>query len=331
MSSPPPETELAPSPLGRYELPIAGLAAAAAFSAVLVLPFPWVGVLGVPLAAVPPVRIAHRQGLVAGMTVCGLATALLFGLGWAGGGLGNGLALAFVAAGVMALPTASVGFLRAGVDPSRAYLGLCIAGCALLAAAGVAAASGAGTPVSAEVSANFDRLIPAALDSYAKSGADPESLARMRQIFEAARDFTRECLWGILAAFWVLGGAVAFYLGARTARPGTTADAARFETLRIPPLGAALFVAAGAAFGLLSGAGRQVAANILLPLLALYFVAGLSIICHFFRRWFRVKILRIGLYALAAYVPLNVLVALLGLFDWYVDFRRRGEGAVEKS
>jgi len=329
MSSPAPASKPAPSPLGRYELPLAGLAAAAAFSAVLLLPF--VGVLGVPLAAVPPVRIAHRQGLVAGMTVCGLASAILFGLGWAAEGLGTGIALAFVSAGVTALPTASVGFLRAGVEASRAYLGLCIAGCVLLAAAGVASGSGAGASVSAEVSAAFDRLIPATLDSYAKSGADPESVARMRQTFEAARDFTRECLWGMLAALWVLGSAVAFYLGARMARPGATADAARYETLRIPPLGAALFVAAGAVFGLLSGAGRQIAANILLPLLALYFTAGLSIICHFFRRWFRVRILRVGLYALAAYVPLNVLVALLGLFDWYVDFRRRGEGAVEKS
>ena len=90
-------------------------------------------------------------------------------------------------------------------------------------------------------------------------------------------------------------------------------------------------MAAGAAFGLLEGEARRVAANLLLPLLALYFVAGLSIICHFFRRWFRARILRIGLYALAAYFPINVGVALLGLFDWYVDFRRRGEGVVEKS
>ena len=60
------------------------------------------------------------------------------------------------------------------------------------------------------------------------------------------------------------------------------------------PPAAALFVAAGAAFGLLSGEARRVAGNLLLPLLALYFVAGLSIICHFFRRWFRARILRVG-------------------------------------
>jgi hypothetical protein len=315
--------------LGRAELPIAGLSAAAAFSALFLVPF--FGVVGVPLAAVPAVRMAHRRGLVAGLTVCGLAGAVIFGLGWAAEGPGAGLALAFGAIGVTALPAASVGFLRAGAEPSRCYAGLCLAGCALLAAGYLASASGTGTSLSTEVSAAFDRLVPAAVDSYAHSGADAESVARLKQVFEEAREFTRACLFGMLAALWVLGGAVAFYLGAALARPGPTADAARFEGLRIPAAGAGLFVASGAAFGLLSGEGRRAAANVLLPLLALYFVAGLSIICHFFRRWVRVRVLRIGLYALVSYFPLNLGVALLGLFDWYVDFRRRGEGVVEKS
>ena len=115
------------------------------------------------------------------------------------------------------------------------------------------------------------------------------------------------------------------------ARPGPTADVARFEALRVPASGVALFVASGAAFGLLPGAARRIAGNILLPLLALFFVAGLSIICHFLRRWLRTRILRAGLYALAAYFPINVGVALLGLFDWYVDFRRRGGEGTERS
>ncbi len=71
MTSPEAGTRRLPSPLGRYELPLAALAASAAFSAVFVVPI--VGILGVPLAAVPPVRLAHRQGLVPGMTACAVA------------------------------------------------------------------------------------------------------------------------------------------------------------------------------------------------------------------------------------------------------------------
>jgi len=330
VSSPAPEVQrLSGQSLGRYELPLAALASTAAFSAVFLLPL--FGVVGIPLAAVPPVRVAHRFGTVAGLITCGLTGALVFGLGWVAGGLGDGIALALAALGVTALPTASVGFQRVGVDASRCYLGLCLAGCALLAAGLAASASGAGGSMSAEVGATLDRLTPGLVDSYAKSGADPVSVARFRESLTLAKEFILASLWGMLGAAWVLGSAVAFYLGALTARPGATADAARFEALRVPAAGAAVFVASGAAFGLLSGEGRRVAGNLLLPLLALYFVAGLSIICHFFRRWFRVRILRVGLYALAAYFPINLGVALLGLFDWYVDFRRRGEGVKEES
>jgi Predicted membrane protein (DUF2232) len=329
MTVPVPGTEPASPPLGRYEVPIAALAAAAALSAAFIVPL--VGVCGVPFAAVPGVRLAHRQGLAAALTSCGLTSAAALGLGWVGGGLGSGIILALIAAAVTALPVASVGFVRAGADASRCYAGLCLAGCALLAACFAASGKGPGAPLSADVAASFDRIIPTAVDSYARSGADAESVTRMRQTLETAREFARAALWGILGAFWVVGGAVAYYLGAFLARPGPTADAARFETLRIPAAGAVIFVSSGAVFGLLPGEGRRLAGNLLLPLVALYFVAGLSIICHFFRKWFRVRILRIGLYSLACYFPINLGLALLGLFDWYVDFRRRGEGVTEKS
>ncbi|MFY9550968.1 MAG: DUF2232 domain-containing protein, partial [Thermoanaerobaculia bacterium] len=251
--------------------------------------------------------------------------------GWALAGPGNAIAMGFLAAAATAIPAASVGFLRAGADPSRCYLGVCLAGCAFLAASFAASATGPGPSVAAEVAAAFDQKIPSAVESYARSGADAETVARWRLALEAARDFSRLYLWGIFGALWVLGGAVAFYGGASAARPALTATAVRFEELRVPASAVGLFVAAGAAFGLLPGEGRRVAGNLLLPLLALFFVAGLSIICHFFRRWIRVRILRAGLYALAAYFPINVGVALLGLFDWYVDFRRRGEGVIDKS
>ncbi len=308
---------------------MAALGAAAAFSALFVLPV--VGALGLPVAAVPLVRLAHRRGLVNGLIGCSLAAAVILGLGWATGGVGSGLAMAVLAAGVTFLPTATVGFLRAGVDGSRCYLGLCLAGCAFLAAAYAASAGTPGRGIASEVAAAFDSLIPAAVDSYSRQGADAEAVARMRLTLESGREFARDFLWGIFGALWVFGGAVAFYAGAASARPAPTAEAARYEALRVPAQAVALFVASGAAFGLLSGSGRRIAGNLLLPLTALFFAAGLSIICHFLRRWLRTRILRAGLYALAAYFPINVGVALLGLFDWYVDFRRRGGEGTEKS
>lgn len=319
----------APPTLGRFEIPIAALGAAAAFSALFVLPV--LGAFGLPAAAVPLVRLAHRRGIVTGLLGCAFAAAIILGLGWAIGGVASGLAMALLASGVTLLPTATVGFLRAGVEASRCYLGLCLAGCAFLAASYAASAGGPGPSVANEVARAFDSLIPAAVESYSRQGADAEAVARMRLTLESGKEFARNYLWGIFGALWVLGGAVAFYGGAAAARPAATAEAARFEALRVPASAVALFVASGAAFGLIPGSGRRIAGNVLLPLLALFFVAGLSIICHFLRRWLRTRILRAGLYALAAYFPINVGVALLGLFDWYVDFRRRGGEGTERS
>jgi hypothetical protein len=323
-------TEAPPRAMGRFEIPLAALLAAACFSAVFLVPI--VGALGVPMAAVPLVRLAHRRGFRMALLGCAMTIAIVFGLGWATGGAGESIALALLAGAVTMIPTAGVGFLRAGADPSRCYLGICIAGCALLAAAFAAAAGGPGSSVSGEVAAAFDRVTPSVIESYTRSGADAQTLAGVRAALRGARELARQYLWGIFGALWVLGSAFAFYGGAASARPNATADAARFEQLRVPAAAAGLFVACGAAFGLLQGEGRRSAGNLLLPLLALFFVAGLSIICHFFRKWFRAWILRAILYILlAVYFPINAGVALLGLFDWYVDFRRRGEGAMEKS
>jgi len=316
-------TEASPR-TSRFEIPLAVLTAAACFSAVFLVPI--LGALGVPLAAVPLVRLAHRRGFVTGVLGCGLAAAVVFGVSLAIGGLAESIAMALVAAAVSFVPTAGVGFLRAGSDPSRCYLGIGLAGCAFLAASYAASASGPGPSLSSEVAAAFGRMTPSVIASYSRAGADAATVATIRAALAGAQELAQAYLWGIFGALWVLGSAVAFYGGAAAARPNPTADKARFERLSVPPIAAGLFVACGAGFAVFAGEARRVAGNLLLPLLALYFVAGLSIICHFFRKWFRARLLRAGLYALACYFPINVGVALLGLFDWYVDFRRRGEG-----
>src|SRR5262249_48051904 len=196
MTSPTPAAERLSSPVGRHELALAALAGAAAFSVVLVLPV--FGVLGVPLAAVPAVRLAHRQGLVAGLTACGLIGSRVFGLGWASGGLGAGVAVGFAALIVTVIPTASVGFLRAGAEASRCYLGVCLAGCAMLAAAYAASAGASGPSLSRDVGGMLDRSLPMLLDEAARRGTDADSLARLREAFQAAREFTQYCLWGLL-------------------------------------------------------------------------------------------------------------------------------------
>jgi Predicted membrane protein (DUF2232) len=305
------------------EIALSGGLSALLFAAFFALPF--AGALGLPFAAAPAVRVAHRRGFGAGLAASGLAAAVLFALGAAAGGARGGAGVG-LAVGVLAmLPVVSAAAVRRGADPSRAYLALCVAGAAVFIGLLLGVNPAGDRPVGAELSEAFDRMMPGALESYRKANADAVTLERVRSTLIAARDFTRRYWPGLVGACWVLEAAVAFYAGARAARPAPSAARVRFESLAVPPAIAGVFVASGAAFAFSGGVLRTAAGALLLTLAALYFVAGLSIICHFARRWFRARILRFGLYVLVAYFPMNIGVALLGLFDWYAHFRRRGE------
>ncbi len=278
------------------ELVFAGIAGALFFSAFLFLPL--AGTLALPLAAVPIVRVAHRQGRGAAAAAAAIAAALVLLISASAGPVSSGASGAVFALAITALPSFFAGSVRRGVNPSLAYLGLCAVG--FLLACGFLLARPSETDLS------MQREIDRAFDQWQKMSAEParaptdaETAARLRTTLDAARVFTKRFWIGLVGISWVL-------------------------ELRVPAPAVALFVAAGGGWALLPDPGSRVCGNLLWPLAALYFVAGLSIICHFARRWFRARILRIGLYALVVYIPINVGVALIGLFDWYADFRHRG-------
>jgi hypothetical protein len=308
------------------EIAFAAGVSALAFAFFLVLPL--VGAVGLPLAAAPTVRLAHRRGAPAALIASLLAGALVTAVAMAAGDLAGWSRGAF-AAGTAALPALFASLSRR-TGASAAFVLLCATGVVLLAAIFLGSAAASGRPVGDEIAKEFDRMIPAALESYGRSGMDTETVVRVRATLEIAREFSRRYWAGLLGLLWVFSAAISFYTGARGARPAPSAEASRFESLRVPALLAPVFVAAGAGSVFLTPGFRPVAVGALLPLSALYFVAGLSIICHFARKWFRFWLLRVGLYTLVAYFPMNIGVALLGLFDWYVDFRRRGAGAIDK-
>ena len=295
------------------------------FAAFLALPI--AGALALPFLPVPAVRIAFRRGAAAGVVVALLSSSVLLGLGLATGGSGDAVVLALFAAVVTALPVFFAAGVRSGRNPSRLYLALCSAGFAILASGLALRPAAGGKTMRQEIAAAFDEMAPTAVQSYTRGGMDAESVARMKATLAAAREFVSKFWVGLVGVSWILAAGIGFYTGARLARPEPSAEAARFDRLSVPAAVVALFVVAGAGAVLAPSPWKEIAGNALLPLAALYFLTGLSIICHFARKWFRARILRVGLYGLAVYFPINVGVGLLGLFDWYADFRRRGEKA----
>ena len=275
----------------------------------------------IPAAALPLVRLGYRRGLGAVL---------------AAGALGAALAGAFALllrqspaeSAVVYLAAAAVcgvaGAFARKLQPSAVFLGLCLYG-----ALGVAGFAFAGTPSREEIGKEFDSYSKLWMDSSRQSGADPETLKSLQAALDSARTISVEHAPGLAAMLWVILAGVAFFLGLRLGRGG--APGPDFSVFRLPPLLAALFVLSGAAAALGPGEGRRIALDVLGPLLVLYFLAGLSIIAFFARRWLRTRFFRAALYVLAFCFPFSVATAGLGLFDWYFDIRRRAEKRVNGS
>jgi predicted membrane protein DUF2232 len=307
------------------EIPAAAAASALLFLAFLV--FPPAGLLTLPLASAAIVRLTHRRGLSIALVAASLAAGILFLAGLATEPPGGALRIAVSGGVIAALPSAFAAWVRAGQNASFAYLGLCLAGCAILT--GVIEIFGGGpTGMATAVDRVFDQALSA---PQARSDLDVEAQARLRASASAIREVAKRYGIGLANVGWIFVAAIGFFMGAWAARPSPSAERARFEGLRVPAAIAPFFAASGAIFALGPPSMSRTAGDLLWPLAALYFVGGLSIICHFARKWFRSRLLRVGLYALVIYVPINVGVALLGLFDWYADFRRRGEGAAKQA
>jgi hypothetical protein len=300
------------------ELPLAVAISVFLFLAFLIVPP--VGLLTLPLASVPMVRLTHRRGLAFGLIGVGTTAAVLWVLVAALEGGGEAFRVAVTGGIIVALPALFAGAVRLGRDASLAYLGLCLAGFLILGGSLLIGPGGGIEETARAIDHTFDEAV---------SAPAPDVRAEYQEWFAAAREFTKKYWFGLIGVGWILAAAVSFYTGAWAARPAASAERTRFESLRIPAIVAPLFVATGAAFGLAPPFWARLSGHLLWPLTALYFVGGLSIICCFARRWFRSRLLRVGLYALVIYVPITAGTALLGLFDWYTDFRKRGQGATK--
>ncbi len=276
--------------------------------------FPILGlILFIPAAAVPLVRLGVRRGVGAALAASGGAAIVsgAFALALHQGALGEGLTL---------LATAGACGVAGGISrsrpPSAAFLGLCLYGALAAGASAVSA-----PPQRAEIDQQFNATSRIWMETSRRKGTDPETLKSMQGALDSARRISIEYAPGLLAVVWIFFASIAFFLGRWLGRTGEGGE--DFSAFRLPSLLAALFVISGAIAALQGGDIRRGALDVLGPLLALYFLAGLSIIAFFARRWLRTRFFRAALYVSAFCFPVSLGTAGLGLFDWYFDFRKR--------
>ncbi len=272
----------------------------------------------VPAAALPLVRFGYRRGMAAVLAACAggaafaAVFALLLGQKWPDAAAEAAIYLA--TAGVCGL----AGAIARSRSASAVFLGLCLYG-----SIGIAAFALAGPPERGQIEKQFDAYSKTWMDSSRQSGTDPETLKSLQSALDSARAISLDYAPGLAAMLWILLAAAAFFLGLRFGRAGGPGD--DFSAFRLPPHLAGLFVLSGAGAALWRGDGRRLALDVLGPLLVLYFLAGLSIIAFFARRWLRTRFFRVALYVVAFCFPFSAATAGLGLFDWYFDVRRRAD------
>ncbi len=163
------------------------------------------------------------------------------------------------------------------------------------------------------------------------SGASAEAVAGFADWVEVQRDVLAvvfPAVWIIAAALLVLAnaGLLRFYLLRRD--PGWLEDG-EFERVRFPLALVVVFVLAGAAVAL--PAARPFAYNALLIVAFFFALQGLAVVAFYARRLAAPALLRVALLVLVLVNPWSqYILALVGLFDNWFDFRRWAEPPREK-
>jgi hypothetical protein len=173
---------------------------------------------------------------------------------------------------------------------------------------------------------------PQWVDGLRGAGVPPETIdawveqtAQTRSVMEVLYP----SVFVILGAAMVLANAwlLRTYLARRD--PGWL-EGGEFEGLRWPLVMAVAFVAAGAA--VTSPVLRPAAYNVLLVLAFLFALQGLAVVVYYVHRLAAPPFLRLVVLALVILNPwASQILALAGLFDIFIDFRKWAEPPAEES
>jgi uncharacterized protein YybS (DUF2232 family) len=297
---------------------LGGLLGAALLSALLFGVAGFVAPLA-PLSLVSPLPLAVQR-LHGGATSAWLATALAAALVAAASA--PAAALAFLS--VLALPGLLLaetlargrGLLRGCGWAFAALFGMVAAGLVLAPAA-----------MAERVVAPIERLrSDAVLQELGKGGMPPERLAE----FEQQVGELTGALGVVYPAFWVIAAAVLVAVNAALLRlyllrrdPGWLEDG-EFERVRFPLPLVMAFVLSGAAVAL--PLARPAAYNVLLVVAFFFALQGLAVVAFYARRLAAPPFLRVLALVLVLVNPwAPQILALLGLFDNWFDFRRWAE------
>lgn len=276
-----------------------------------------VGLLLTLLTPAPAAYVHMRLGAWGGLLVILLSASAL--LGWGVDGIKTVLLYLFQ----FGFPSFLLPFLlRRRIAWDRAVAGATLGILAVSLLFMVGSAVYLGQSFTAEVGAYVQAELKQAMAVYQQAGLTPEQLEELRKLTTRTAEFMTMAYPGILTI--AIGGLLLLIvlILARLARGDYLLDGPSPAQWKAPEV--LIWPAILGGFGVFFAAGLyfQIAVNLLTIALPIYFLQGLAVVAHFFQRRGVPAALRMLGYLLLVIVnPLPAIIAGIGIFDIWVDFR----------
>jgi uncharacterized protein YybS (DUF2232 family) len=215
------------------------------------------------------------------------------------------------------------GLLLRGVSGSRVLFWTTGANLLIFSAGFIAYSVASGINLQQLISAEISSSLKQAVELYEKGGVTGEELELVKRSMSAAADMLQRLYPALVTALLVvIAGCNLALIKKTTAKTTVNIAIDDFSTFRNPDLLVWILIAAGFALLLPVSPVTTPALNILLIITLLYFLQGMAVVSAFIAKNSASTLLRIILYALLIIQPyLLALVAGIGLFDLWVDFR----------
>lgn len=213
--------------------------------------------------------------------------------------------------------------LLRGVSASRTLFWTTAANLLIFFAAFIAYSTFSGINLQQLISAEISSSLKQAVALYEKGGVTGEELELIKRSMATAAELLQRLYPALVTVLFVgIAGCSLVLLKKLTDKTTINISIADFKTFRNPDLLVWVLIAAGSTLLLPVSPVTTPALNILLIITMLYFVQGMAVVSTFITKNAAPTILRIILYALLIIQPyLMALVAGIGLFDLWVDFR----------
>jgi len=213
--------------------------------------------------------------------------------------------------------------LLRGVSGSRALFWTTAANLLIFSAGFIAYSTVSGINLQGLISAEISGSLKQAVAIYEKGGVTGEELEIIKRSMATAADLLQRLYPALVTALLVvIAGCNLLLLRKATAKTAVNLDIGDFSTFRNPELLVWVLIATGSSLLLPVSLITTPALNILLIIIMLYFFQGMAVVSALIRKHSVSALLRMLLYVMLIIQPyLLALVAGIGLFDLWVDFR----------